>query len=197
MMSFIIYWFVIARRVIPMGFFRLLIPLSRPFRSTAMGCGIHDFTDLALGGKLGFNLLGATAIEFVSRVDPKLTRRIAREIHHVFGVRSHVDAEYCRWGRICLINTRRLLECPAEDRLLRMIEILAHEATHGFLHSKRIPYTLKLRRRIERLCESEQDRVRRKFSELLKRNGRKAAGSTLDTDAWWTSCRVDGANKSE
>jgi hypothetical protein len=55
-----------------------------------------------------------------------------------------------------------------------MASIIVHESTHGHLFSRRIPYNVETRSRVERICVAEQQR----FAEKLHQSDTTSAGNS-------------------
>ena len=57
-----------------------------------------------------------------------------------------------------MVDFAQLLLPEQEDLSLRLYAMtLVHEATHGYLHARFIPYTKRTRSRVERICENEEN----------------------------------------
>lgn len=105
------------------------------------------------------------ALKLVSRVDLLRYGRIKAEINVIANSYAFSAAGYWRLGKMCTLDFGKLCHLGDDDFItVIMANLLVHEATHGLLDRKRIPYTKKLRTRIESICNREM----LKFSRHLK-----------------------------
>ena len=111
------------------------------------------------------------ALRLIEAVDPRRFRRIRREIDIILNREGLSAGSYNRPWRTCEIDYGRIGHPDQHPEWYRWwyAGLLVHEATHGALYSRRIPYTGALRARIERLCCTEQ----RRFAARADTEGRR------------------------
>jgi hypothetical protein len=126
------------------------------------------------------------ALRFIKQQDLRRFRRIQREIRIVVVMTNRKSTgQYQRTGRLCLIDMIQIDKKIASviaglqdesqlggrkpgrpgERIARIklgwvSSVLIHEATHGTLESKHIPYVPTTKERIESLCNAEARRFR-------------------------------------
>lgn len=101
------------------------------------------------------------ALELLRTTDP---RRFKRVTHHLDWIINQylpfeTTAQYQHWARACIIDFEK--SWPERDLEFSAgyhATILIHEATHGYLKSRGIPYNESNRERVEALCVKEQNR---------------------------------------
>ncbi len=99
------------------------------------------------------------ALELVSDFDPKRYSRIRRQFRYIVNFPLINLAECDHASRSCNVDYTKHLETENPDWNLRIYAcLLVHEATHGFLLGKGIPYTRKNWQRVEKLCRLEEFR---------------------------------------
>ena len=140
----------------------------------------------------------AAALQLVREHDPRRYKRITRHINWIVNEFSHSQGlEYNPRIRVCSVEF-----CEPEgvnQELLAAVYAcsLVHEATHGVISDREIPYDGEDRRRIERLCVAEQNRFASRLAQAdpvrfpleLLRMG-------FDESAWmpaWTTSRFEKA----
>jgi hypothetical protein len=113
----------------------------------------------------------AEALDLIQENDPIRFARVKREIGTILNMPViGAGAAYSRCHRTCKIN----LDCFSfeHDRKSGISFIacmLIHEATHGFLCTRKIPQTKHKLLRVEQLCWNEEWRFARKINfDLLK-----------------------------
>lgn len=106
-------------------------------------------------------------LDYLADLDPLRFDRIQTEIRAI--ARSdggHDLGSYLRPPRVCVVN---FIDLGYDTDILlakKMYScLLVHEATHGLLFSKKIPYGKKYKQRVEELCAEEEVRVARKFND--------------------------------
>jgi hypothetical protein len=102
----------------------------------------------------------ALALEIVRRKDPRRFRRICRYVKGVVALPiGHAQAGYIEQLQVCAV---RFQPPSSKEKLPKWgawyALMLVHEATHGLLYARGIPYDEKHRERIERLCFKEENR---------------------------------------
>jgi hypothetical protein len=135
-----------------------------------------------------------TALQFLKEHDPRRFARVQRYITWIVNCALELGAaaEYNYEIRTCSIDFQ---EPPAGSApgfsAALYARTLVHEATHGLVKSRHIPYTPELRARIEGLCVAEENRfvcrVGRSQPELAKHLRRQFA--TLSWQPMWTASR--------
>jgi len=107
------------------------------------------------------------ALDLIQQADPRRFRRVLRYIKWIVLGNWRWYGFYYAVGHVCglkLLSRRNYLE----KRLARYIyaAVIVHEATHGFLESKKIARTKRNVLRIEKICRSEHWRFLVMFPEL-------------------------------
>ncbi|MBW3571306.1 MAG: hypothetical protein KY467_09380 [Gemmatimonadetes bacterium] len=110
----------------------------------------------------GFTQAVLNALDLIQRHDPNRRRRIEREIRFIVNAELVSWGMYGRTGRVCSIDYGRFPLDRANEHyqwyLARFACLLIHESTHGYLYSRRVPYTRRTRSRVERICHREERR---------------------------------------
>lgn len=127
-----------------------------------------------------------SALDLISRVDPKRFRRIQAHIKYIV----HRELPYAYAGyygkqlKACFVDFTRLhFERHPETMLWGYAAVLVHEATHGAIKRFGISSRRNNRERIERLCDAEaarflhrkSDRAAEIWDEIMNRPSRRAA----------------------
>ncbi|MBW3625751.1 MAG: hypothetical protein KY468_20340 [Armatimonadetes bacterium] len=95
----------------------------------------------------------------IRRFDPRRYRRIQRHVRYVSNEELVSGGAYVSRVQACLIDFSRYRFDIKESGYGFWLEcLLIHEATHGALHARGIPYTKASRLRVERLCRAEERR---------------------------------------
>jgi hypothetical protein len=102
----------------------------------------------------------AAALKGLKAKDPRRFRRICQYIKGIVALPiGHVQAGYIEQLQVCAV---RFEPPPSKEKLPKWAiwyaSILVHEATHGLIHARGIPYDEQHRERIERLCYKEENR---------------------------------------
>jgi hypothetical protein len=105
----------------------------------------------------------ATALGLIKLKDPRRFRRICRYVKGIVALSiGHVQAGYVEQLQICAV---RFEPPPSKEKLAQWAvwyaSILVHEATHGLVCARGIPYDERYRERIEHLCFKEERRFLR------------------------------------
>lgn len=104
------------------------------------------------------------ALALIARRDPRRFRRVRKEINYIMCSKPHGSRMiYSRPWRLCRVDIRQYpiasnTSNHTNDIVKRYAVDLIHEATHGYLFSKKMPYTKALQPRIERACAREAER---------------------------------------
>lgn len=116
------------------------------------------------------------ALCLLERHEPIRMRRVKKHIKNIIIRSVGSDGTYVQAGSVCLINLDRIpKQCPSRERLIAIAALLVHEATHGLINSKGVPYVGRIARRIENVCDMEQERVVNRLDLLVP------SSSTLPT----------------
>lgn len=102
----------------------------------------------------------ALALEILKRQDPRRFQRVCRYIKGIVALPiGHAEAGYLEYLSVCAV---RFQAPSSKDKIPKWAawyaSILVHEATHGRVHARGIPYDEEHRERIERLCYKEENR---------------------------------------
>jgi hypothetical protein len=102
------------------------------------------------------------ALDLVKRLDPRRFQRVRRHIDWIVNtVSTDGGARYVSRSRTCEFDLEDPVCLGAASHEFRTgwcASSLVHEATHGLIASKGIPYTAALRGRIEAVCVAEEHR---------------------------------------
>ena len=105
----------------------------------------------------------AAALDLAERKDPRRFRRICRYLKGIVSLPVNSEAGYIPQLQACAV---RFQPPSSKDKLPKWAAwyaaILVHEATHGLVHTRGIPYE-EHKERIERLCFKEQNRFLRRL----------------------------------
>jgi len=105
------------------------------------------------------------ALLLLARFDPRRMARVSACIRFVFVASVCKGGFYLHPGKICLLNFASIPgQYAPTARHVALAGMLVHEATHGLLNSRKIPYCGRLSARIENLCELEQVRCVRRLA---------------------------------
>lgn len=130
------------------------------------------------------------ALQLIKELDPRRFRRIQRYIKWVVNVPlAHGGGEYAYSMHTCRIDFEQSVWQPWGDQAFVLCaDVLIHEATHGVLNARNIPYSSQLRSRIERLCVREGQRFLSRVSEARPEVA-KALCHEFDESRWHRSWR--------
>jgi hypothetical protein len=99
------------------------------------------------------------ALDLIEEKDPRRFRRVQTEIRFIVNKELNASGQYGRATRCCFVDFGRYpFHTHPDWYLLLYAGTIVHEATHGALCSRGIPYTLGNREQIERICHAEQHR---------------------------------------
>ncbi len=100
-----------------------------------------------------FECQSRNALTMLAQYDPRRFRRVRAQIKTLVNVSLRSLAKYQRIGRICYVD---LLQLPWDEKpkwsLAEYACTLVHEATHGLIESRSLPYHELTRMRIEKMC---------------------------------------------
>lgn len=110
-----------------------------------------------------------SALRLLQQVDPRRYRRAQACLDWIaFVTLSEPGAEYHHSYRACFMQFDPAIATLDKDFLTaRYACTIVHEATHGAIYNRGIPYSTELRERIERLCVHEENRFLRRLSETF------------------------------
>jgi hypothetical protein len=111
------------------------------------------------------------ALRLIEEHAPRHFRRIQREVRYIVNQDLSTGGQYLRVFRQCIVDFPRYQDYSegsldprcreGEDYLWYLAyyaATLVHEATHGHLYSRGMPYLRETRVRIERICHTEEER---------------------------------------
>ena len=133
------------------------------------------------------------ALLLIKDLDPRRFRRIQAFVKWVVNVPlAYGGGEYSYSTRTCRLDFEKSVWEPHANYASAICaRMLVHEATHGVINARRIPYSRQLRSRIERLCVREEQR----FLSLIAQSQpqvAKAVWHDFDESQWhesWTDSR--------
>ena len=105
-----------------------------------------------------------SALALIERNDPRRFERVRREIRLIVYDRWQVEplapGAYARQPRVCMINLGRIdFSKRPKFTLAILAAMIVHEATHGYLCRKRLPYVTCIKERVEAVCRHEETRL--------------------------------------
>ncbi|MCB8932531.1 MAG: hypothetical protein M9921_07065 [Fimbriimonadaceae bacterium] len=126
------------------------------------------------------------ALDLVESADPRRMARIQRELDYIVDTELSSLASYTA-GRICNVDFTKFEVARQPEWLLPMYaSSIIHEATHGTLYARGLPYTKRNRLRIERICRAEENRFLSQVSTRWGENLRRP----FDPGDWKRKSRV-------
>ena len=121
------------------------------------GVAICDFT-MAQTSKDFLNLT-CQAMALIKSHDARRYRRVCRYLHYIANRTLISQGQYGQALKVCRVDHSMYFNSHDQQRNIREYAgLLIHEATHGLLFGKNIPYNKETRERIERLCHLEEYR---------------------------------------
>ena len=100
------------------------------------------------------------ALQLIETHDPRRFQRAQRELSYIANSPIHAGAQYMDYIRCCVVDYGRFASQLNEENkewyAAKCACIIVHEATHGVLHSRHIPYSKATWKRSERLCRREE-----------------------------------------
>jgi tetratricopeptide (TPR) repeat protein len=122
------------------------------------GVAICDIT-ISQGSKDGFLDLTRQAMALIKSLDARRYRRVCQQLDYIANTALISRGQYGRKLKICRVDYPKNFTSPYPQRNVREYAgVLIHEATHGLLFEKGIPYNKETRERVERLCHLESYR---------------------------------------
>jgi hypothetical protein len=133
------------------------------------------------------------ALQLIKDLDPRRFQRIQKYVKWIVNVPlAYGGGEYSYSMRTCRLDFERSVWEPHANYASALCaRMLVHEATHGVINARRIPYSSQLRSQIERLCVREEQR----FLSLIAQSQPQAARAVwpdFDESQWhkgWTDSR--------
>jgi tetratricopeptide (TPR) repeat protein len=122
------------------------------------GVAVCDLT-FAQPSKDSFLELTRQAMALFKSLDTRRYRRVCRHLHYIANTALLSRGQYGRMLKICRVDCDKHFNAKQPQRNVREFAgTLIHEATHGLLFDKNIPYDKETRERVERLCHLESYR---------------------------------------
>jgi hypothetical protein len=150
-------------------------------RSTVQTCheGIR-ISHLTKSNPAVFVRATVSCLDLIRQSSPLHFRRLHRHVAYIADSAISGFAKYVSHSHAVKIDFAKYWRPEHEDLSLRLYAMtLVHEATHGYLCAHFIPYTMRTRSRVERMCETEANRFLRhlgsKWSHLRR---------TFSEDGW-------------
>jgi hypothetical protein len=104
------------------------------------------------------------AMELIHTVDPRRYARICHQFRYIVNAPLISRGSYRRALKRCNVDyTKNFTTANPKRNLRRYACLLIHEATHGLLFEKGIPYNKENWQRIEKLCREEEYRFARRI----------------------------------
>ena len=134
------------------------------------------------------------ALQLIKELDPRRFRRIRRYITWIVNVMlPHGGARYAHSMRTCKIDFEKsALEPYGKHASVLCASTLVHEATHGVIRARNIPYSAELRSRIEQLCVREEERFLSKVK-IVQPDAVRLIDRRFDESQWnklWNESRL-------
>jgi hypothetical protein len=132
------------------------------------------------------------ALEILKKKDARRFQRVCRYIKGIVALPiGHPEAGYLEYLSVCAVRFR---QPSSKDKVPNYAawyaSILVHEATHGRVHARGIPYDEPYRERIERLCYKEEDRFLKRLGLRPESLARWEKLKTFNSETYrrhWTS----------
>ncbi len=103
------------------------------------------------------------ALELIKEHDTKRYRRVQRHLAYILNCRILMSGEYSHSLRSCDVNFSLFgFEGDEEWGVFALACTIIHEATHGVICARNIPYNKAFRLRVERVCHQEEVRFARR-----------------------------------
>ena len=103
------------------------------------------------------------ALELIKKHDPKRYCRVQRHFTYILNRCSLTAGSYDHSFRLCEIDFSVFkFEGDEEWEIFALADVLIHEATHGVIHTRNIPYDEAHYLRVERACHQEEGRFARR-----------------------------------
>src|SRR5258708_5015760 len=100
----------------------------------------------------------------IKSLDARRYQRVCRRIRYIVNRELISGGNFERRSKICNVDfVGYLTSADPLQNLRAYARLLVHEATHGLLFEKGIPYDKLTRERVERLCRLEDFRFAQRF----------------------------------
>jgi hypothetical protein len=169
---------------VPVIFCDAIAPCIWP-NETKHGVRIVDLQETS---RKEFTVAITLAFDLLQQKDAVRFRRVCREIRMIVQTPVMTGAQYSRPLRVCSIDwsqVQPMFEFGNDYGVQFLASVLVHEATHGYLYSRRIVQIRRNYARIEQLCCLEMLRFGRKVGMdemtcgIIKESGETAAPPKL------------------
>lgn len=102
----------------------------------------------------------ATALQILQQRDPRRHKRVLTHVRRImnFPPVGYSGAGYIQHLKAYATSLPPPTEAVVRKEAILQASMLVHEATHGLLYARRIPYNPRTRERIEQLCFREEHR---------------------------------------
>lgn len=116
-----------------------------------------------------FFKISKEAIDLIAKIDQRRYKRVKSELRYIINQELLSGGEYNRRLHACVIDFGRYeFDKNYKWCLYSYAGTIIHEATHGYLYTKKYKYTLENRVQIEKICSTEQNRFLQKLDYELK-----------------------------
>jgi hypothetical protein len=101
----------------------------------------------------------ATALQILQQRDPRRHKRVLRHVRRIMNFPvGYSGAGYIQHLKAYATSLQPPSEAAVRKEAILQASMLVHEATHGLLYARKIPYNPRTRERIEQLCSTEEHR---------------------------------------
>ena len=101
----------------------------------------------------------ATALQILQQRDPRRHKRVLRHVRRIMNFPvGYSGAGYIQHLKAYATSLQPPSEAAVRKEAILQASMLVHEATHGLLYARKIPYSPRTRERIEQLCSTEEHR---------------------------------------
>jgi hypothetical protein len=102
----------------------------------------------------------ATALQILQQRDPRRHKRVLRHVRRIMNFPvGYSGAGYIQHLKAYATSLQPpQAEAAVRKEAILQASMLVHEATHGLLYARRIPYSPRTQERIEQLCSTEEHR---------------------------------------
>jgi hypothetical protein len=101
----------------------------------------------------------ATALQILQQRDPRRHKRVLRHVRRIMNFPvGYSGAGYIQHLKAYATSLQPPTEAAVRKEAILQASMLVHEATHGLLYARKIPYSPRTRERIEQLCSKEEHR---------------------------------------
>jgi hypothetical protein len=101
----------------------------------------------------------AAALQILQQRDPRRHKRVLTHVRRIMNFPvGYSGAGYIQHLKAYATSLQPLTEPAVRKEAILQASMLVHEATHGLLYARKIPYNPSTRERIEQLCSTEEHR---------------------------------------